>query len=728
MLPLLVLSLSLFVVAQRLDYNVDSKGAFTISFNGNKWLTGSEVQVAGFSSVKGSLVPVGSPRTTIGVDPLGTYNATTLQWASKANTSIILLHTSFRTYLSDPGMIVFEQEFPNQMSTPSPSSAQSVFPSFDRVGGAKDFDCFAYHGVFPALKPCSLSNYQESHQGGSPLILYDGSSASLPMVVLSPLNFPKAQHMASDTAWVGIGVKGSVQTIPRGWSQLFLLSAGQGINAGMMAWGDRMLRFTGKPRAQLYQDITLSTIGFWTDNGGYYHYSTGPANETYEVTLPKVKAYHDSLGVPFRHWQFDSWFYPKDGPVGPGGGGGAVVNWTAMPSVFPSGMEAIQSKLQVPIVMHNRQWSPSSDYIKHLPQFQWYSSPEAAVPTDPRAFFSWFFQQQQGWGLSMYEQDWMCTEYDKVAALQTNITLGDQWLEGMAYGAGLSGRTVQYCMPYPHDILSASAFPAVTNARATGDYFHAVDQWAIGGTALFYWALGIIPFKDGFYSSTNKQTGGQTVGPETNPDREALMATLSGAMVGPMDGINLLNASRVMTACRADGYILKPDRPLTTVDTCFKTKSPTCYIYHTHSTIGGIPRVHYLFNNDQTSLTPDMVSLSNEDIGNYLVANWYQPLEISKLQASNTLSRGYEGHVYAMVTPIVNGWAFLGDFTKYVTCAALRFQTITTSDSSLTVQVQGVRDEKVNVCVVRVEGDKLNRMCQVIVFAEDGFRVAIFSK
>ena len=44
-----------------------------------------------------------------------------------------------------------------------------------------------------------------------------------------------------------------------------------------------------------------------------------------EAVLPRVKAYHDSIGVPFGHWQFDSWFYPKDGGVNPGGGGGAVV-------------------------------------------------------------------------------------------------------------------------------------------------------------------------------------------------------------------------------------------------------------------------------------------------------------------------------------------------------------------------------------------------------------------
>ena len=52
-------------------------------------------------------------------------------------------------------------------------------------------------------------------------------------------------------------------------------------------------------------------------NGGYYHYATGVPNAdgskckagdctSYESVLPKVKAYHDSIGVPFGHWQFDS--------------------------------------------------------------------------------------------------------------------------------------------------------------------------------------------------------------------------------------------------------------------------------------------------------------------------------------------------------------------------------------------------------------------------------------
>ena len=54
--------------------------------------------------------------------------------------------------------------------------------------------------------------------------------------------------------------------------------------------------------------------------------------------------------------------------------------------------------------------------------------------------------------------------------------MGDLWLAGMAEGAAMSKRTVQYCMPYANQVLAAAAFPAVTNARATGDYFHADHQ------------------------------------------------------------------------------------------------------------------------------------------------------------------------------------------------------------------------------------------------------------
>lgn len=549
------------------------------------------------------------------------------------------------------------------------------------------------------------------------------------MTVFSPLNQPMAHHMATTSDLIGAGVKATVETIPAGWSQMFILSAGTGINDGMMAWGDRLLKFTGRPRVDnRYLDDSHGSIGFWTDNGGYYHYSVGDNKSlgtTYEEVLPKVKAYHDELGVPFKHWQFDSWFYPKDGGVNPGGGGGAVTNWTALPSVFPSGMANIQSLIGLPTIMHNRQWSIRSDYIHNWTDIEWYTSTKAAVPKDPVKFFDRFFTQQEGWGLSMYEQDWMVTEYEEVDALHTNITMGDLWLYGMAEGAARSNRTVQYCMPTPYEVLSASYLPAVTNARATGDYFHSTDQWAVGQTALFYWALNILPFKDGFYSSSQKQVGGQTVGPETNPDREAIMATLSAAMVGPMDGIYLLNASRVMTTCRGDGKVLKPDRPLTPPDACFLAGKPTCQVYQTYSDVKGLGRVYYYFNNDGSApMAAAEVNLeASGGKGTHVVYNWYTG-ELSRFAASNPLTHGYEGHTYASVTPIVGGWAFIGEVNKYVVAATIRFTSATASAGSLSLSVSGVRGEKVKVCAAEVKD--LVLVCQTATFDKDGVQTVSF--
>jgi len=442
--------------------------------------------------------------------------------------------------------------------------------------------------------------------------------------------------------------------------------------------------------------------------------------------------------VPFGHWQFDSWFYPKDGGVNPGGGGGAVTNWTADPSIFPHGMAYIQSKLGLPTVMHNRQWSTKSDYIHNLSQFEWYTS-KYAVPKDPIAFFDWFFKQQDGWGLSMYEQDWMCTEYEGVSALQENITMGDLWLKGMADGAASSGRTVQYCMPYPNQVLSAVSYAAVTNARATGDYFHAAHQWAIGATSLFYWAIGILPFKDGYYSSTHKQEGGQTVGPELNPDREALMATLSGAMVGPMDGIFLLNKTRVMTSCAADGTVLKPDAPVHTSDWCFvatddaeESAAPPrsaggaeCYVYRAYSDVSETwGRVQYVYNDaGGAPLTPRMAHLAPSDVGNYAVYNWYTG-ELMMLAASTPLTGGYEGHNYAVVSPVNGGWIFLGEVDKYVTASSKRFGAVQVSGGTLKVQVRGFAAEQVRVCAAKKSD--LQVVCKAVDFAAAGWEDVSF--
>ena len=286
--------------APTLDFAVANSGHFSVSLDGKKLFEGAEVVLGDKTASSGSLIPVGEAQKGSGEDALGKFESVTLKWAEVAST--IAMHTSFRKYSGDGGMLVFEQFFPRDVAKSEfgngTGSALTMFPAFDKSG--VDLDCFSYHGIFAHTKACNVSNFQESHQGGAPLVIYDSKDSRLPMVVFSPLNQPKAHHMAADDKVFGAGVKATVELIPKGWSQLFLLSAAEGINAGMMAWGDRMLKFTGKARADMYKDTTHGKIGFWTVNGGTLPlHCTRPILDLISSSLPTITP----RLLPLRHWR-----------------------------------------------------------------------------------------------------------------------------------------------------------------------------------------------------------------------------------------------------------------------------------------------------------------------------------------------------------------------------------------------------------------------------------------
>eukprot|EP00632_Arachnochrysis_sp_CCMP2950_P005798 CAMPEP_0185701764 /NCGR_PEP_ID=MMETSP1164-20130828/10199_1 /TAXON_ID=1104430 /ORGANISM="Chrysoreinhardia sp, Strain CCMP2950" /LENGTH=757 /DNA_ID=CAMNT_0028368873 /DNA_START=22 /DNA_END=2295 /DNA_ORIENTATION=- len=697
--------------------------ALTVSLDGAPWLRAEEI-VVGSSTLSEGLLTLDSMTASNGTDALGAYRKTTMRCVTQLGDAVELSALDY-----DDDYVVFEQAFPGGLKVEATElSALTAFPAF-----AKDAEkrFFSYHGVFPQATSGTLDEYAESSQGGLPVVVFDAAAGSA--LVFSSLDHHKAQHAASGPTWFGAGIKATAAAIPAGWSQRWICAglAGRAVRDAVDAWGAAVLKYHGvsnELRANRYRDVVHSTIGFWTDNGGYYHYATGDdPNRTYEDVLPEVHASHLEAGVPFGHWQFDSWFYPKDGSVEGGGGGGAVTNWTASDSVFPSGMAAINRALDgMPMVMHNRQWSVESDYIKNgqPPGLEWLLSGEApdgaAAPRDPDAFFVWFFEQQDGWGLHMYEQDWMSKEYDVVEALHSNITLADDYLRAMARGVALSNRTQQYCMPYAYDILAAAALPAVTNARASNDYAHdksqTVANWRIGLTALFYSALGVLPFKDGFYSSSLKQPGGQNEGPEPSPDRHAILATLSASMVGPMDGQGFLNASRVMATCRTDGIVLKPDRPLRAAEACFATAAPENCTFYDAATdaIDGLASIAYLYLDREPRVVPALAD--------QLLYNWYTGA-LATRDAPVVVDPGYENHSYAISTPVLAGassWAFVGEPDKYCTASSFRFSAVRPLDGdALLVTARGVADETISICAAHAEDDASWALyCAETTFAE----------
>lgn len=137
--------------------------------------------------------------------------------------------------------------------------------------------------------------------------------------------------------------------------------------------------------------------------------------------------------------------------------------------------------------------------------------------------------------------------------------------------AGLETNTpIQFCMMQPSDLLNTLRFDAVTNGRASDDYA-AESNWDVGGASLLFWAVGLRPSKDNFWSGDGqrRQQGFSQTNPGTNGELNAIIATMSTGPVGPSDGAGQHNSTRLMRTCAADGTILQPSRPMTPIDASF---------------------------------------------------------------------------------------------------------------------------------------------------------------
>ena len=116
--PLLLLLL-LGVARAQLDLLLSpTDGSYSVSLGGRPWLhSGSPplYRVGVLDSETATLVKVGGSNSS-GHDALGAYNSTTFSWAADADKSDVLMETTFKTYKTDGGAIVFEQHFPRAVT------------------------------------------------------------------------------------------------------------------------------------------------------------------------------------------------------------------------------------------------------------------------------------------------------------------------------------------------------------------------------------------------------------------------------------------------------------------------------------------------------------------------------------------------------------------------------------------------------------------------------------
>ena len=218
-------------------------------------------------------------------------------------------------------------------------------------------------------------------------------------------------------------------------------------------------------------------------NGAYYYYNTEPS-KNYEQTLYDVKDYAEAQKIPYRYVLLDSWWYFQ-------GHGGGVNVWDARPDVFPDGLAAFQQKTQWGLQLHNRYWATDTNYSsRNGGDYTFIDDGSSVVVPNDQRFWDDLIANKSKLGMFMYEQDWLDTEFDRSKTLGESATMAREWMLQMNNGCAKSNVTIQMCMSHVRHILQSLEMPAVTNARASGDYHPGSGQWNVGTSSILAHAVG----------------------------------------------------------------------------------------------------------------------------------------------------------------------------------------------------------------------------------------------
>ena len=339
-----------------LDVSTDgSSGAFEVRVDGEVWLSGGgdgiEISTDGMKDGHwNAAVPLAQWNKSTGADSLGNFTAVGMQWGD-ASSAAPTLTTSIRLYQARE-LIVFTQAWPRgwqrrDAAPPPPPPPQphtvpempavaiAAFPAFNISQPVKpQLSWLGWAGcqiAFPGSGSWGSSGETAPHYdgvtGGVPLVLHDSAART---VVLSPLEhfFVAGQGYVANGS-LECGIRGSVDSLPPGFSHSTVLVAGEGINATLSKWGDVLLAMSGKSRTDPYEDFTLGHLGYWTDGGSYYYHNKGQYTSE-QAALLATKADYKERDIPVRYYQWDDWWTTDSAGDIPG-----IRNWQPDPALAP---------------------------------------------------------------------------------------------------------------------------------------------------------------------------------------------------------------------------------------------------------------------------------------------------------------------------------------------------------------------------------------------------------
>ncbi len=679
---------------------IQNSGEYEIHFGEGRCLRGGRLQIhhhqQDFSTAstlwERSLLLLKKTTTPV-VDALGDGVQHTFRWQLVEPN--ICMETNIVTY-TGKSYVKFQILFPTGL--PDVSTGQFhvpifKFPYFEIEGPNRRVFAYRTQVFSPPMKDIS----KEATQG--PAIFYDNA---LNAVVLGPVDHFLVSATGQNQNMIYHGLEGMIESLPAGYTHTALLYFTQGINAAVVGWCDLLRQIYKVPVRDPYQDRTIATLGYWTDNGAYYYYKT-EKGMNYQDTLLRALKMLLEKNIPIQYLQLDSWWYrkiPKPSwtrlpkkwfaRLVKGLAMGGTKVWEPMPEHFPGGMAKFREQLGIPLAAHARWFSPETPYAEN---YKFDLCEFGAHPLE-RRFWGDLMRDAAKWGLIMYEQDWIITMFNHIPLLKRDVQVAEDWLTWMADAAARNHITIQYCMAPPGALLYALQLPAVTNARTGGDY------WARAPKEFFFvpitqanilaWGAGIWPSFDAFYSSKTSIFTRQFLYREWYPELTALLSTLGGGLVCPADRPQFADADLLLKTCREDGVLLKPDRPITCNDLMFKPHAKP-YIMDTWTRRGSRTWRYIVSVSFWPRRVKDpKVTLQDlgEDAGGVLYDFFTGAIrEITAMDAIPLPKRRMAYKYFIFAPFLLDGVALVGDPEKFVPCASKLIPEVSVEESAVEFRV-----------------------------------------
>eukprot|EP00039_Didymoeca_costata_P013134 m.195002 g.195002 ORF g.195002 m.195002 type:complete len:875 (+) comp15686_c0_seq3:99-2723(+) len=577
------------------------------------------------------------------------------------------------------------------------------------------------------------------------------------------------------------GLLGSIITVPAGFKTESILYIGKGgINSAYQAWGSLLLSYYNRPRTSFSASLATSHLGYST-TAGYFYTTEGakgsypnliPGN-TFEETLIHVYNYSKKEKIPYRWALLDSWWYGEYSHNGSG-----MYSWDESSAMepdalnpngrFPNGLMALRDKLGGPsgmgggFIQHMGKWRADTHYVKNK-NWGWtvYDRPGygGTAWTDSPEFYDSLFGNATEWGLIAAKHDHVQEQIPETNMAMENLSYIERVLSAEAQGLATHGAHIMAGGYTMLGWFNSVRQPILTHGRVNADYACWVNKssgvgvgcarglngnyWSfnMGPASMLPWSLGGLPYKDSFFSSQAVKGSGSCIAgtclfanwTEPYPAVHALASVLSAGPVAPGDRIGGSNTTLIMQTCAADGKLLKPDRPATSIDSywsvrAFYSSTPTVEgprgeVWATEATLNGYTWM-YLFGtmlNEKYELKlteaiantmqwpanrnpsyKNRTTLANHAIKTDFVAYNFYTQRIQAFDDENSLSFApgidYGAMTYYVACPkLANGWILLGETEKFIPISLDRVANMFVGDDNVVLTVMGKPGEKVSM-------------------------------